>query len=352
MKWLQPSHFLKIDAGKLIFWDYEKHQQFEITPKHLNRLLEFSTGAFVKKTQVDEDISNAEVLVDAFREQKWSWDWLSHIFHYGTQHPLAPESMQSPTSSHEYAASYLDFCASIRDAMPPVEIIKGGTRFALPDFELKELNSANLWESLLSRRTCRDFDSKPVSLRKISTLLYCAFGDIKADENMENLSVYGYKRTSPAAGGLQCTEPYLWAINIEGLPSGIYHYLSKRHELEFIKALPEEPIGTYLCHQDWANDMAFAIVMTSRFDKMWWKYPHSRAYRPMLMEVGHLSQTLNLLITAMELKPWLTGYFHDRELAEILECSADIEHPILVVGGGTGSGNSVDRITRKITGGV
>ncbi|GKT26744.1 nitroreductase family protein [Acidovorax sp. SUPP3334] len=208
MKWLQSSHFLKIDAGKLIFWDYAKHQQFEITAEHLNRLVEFSTGASIKKTQIDEDIFNAEVLIDAPREQKWSWDWLSHIFHHGTQHPLAPESMQSSINPQEYAASYLDFCASIRHAMPPVEIIKGGTRYALPNFESKELNNANLWESLLKRRTCRDFDGQPVALRKISTLLYCAFGDIKADENTENLSVYGYKRTSPAAGGLQCTEPY------------------------------------------------------------------------------------------------------------------------------------------------
>ncbi len=348
-KWLQFPHFLKICDGKIIYWDYDNHQQFEVSIEHLLRLIDFSKGTSPTQTAVDEEIIESGVLVDAPSYNKWGWDWLSHIFHYGTRHPQGVEKYDDEKKSEEYALSYMEFCASIRESTPEVEIVKGGARTTLPSPDLAILKNISLWTSLSQRRTCRDFDGRSVSLDKIATLLFCAFGDIGSpDPTINNLAVYGYRRTAPAAGGLQCTEPYLWASNIEGLPPGIYHYLSQKHELEFVRTLPEDPIGAYLCNQNWANDMAFSIVMTSRFDKMWWKYPHSRAYRPMLMEVGHFSQTLNLAITAMGLKPWLTGYFHDRELAEVLGCTPDIEHPIFLVGGGSGSGSSIDKVTRKI----
>lgn len=110
----------------------------------------------------------------------------------------------------------------------------------MPDFDSEELENTSLWSSLSSRRTCRDFDGKPVPIKKIATLLYCAFAEVNTKTDLPDLSVYGYKRTSPSAGGLQSTEPYLWAINIEGLAPGIYHYLSQRHELEYIDELPKK----------------------------------------------------------------------------------------------------------------
>ena len=111
--------------------------------------------------------------------------------------------------------------------------------------------------------------------------------------------------------------------------------------------MPEHPLGTYLCNQLWSNDLPFAIVMTCTFEKLWWKYPHSRAYRPMLMELGHLSQTLNLCIVAKGLKPWLTAYFHDKELDNVLNVGK-AEHAFLVVGGGHGSGSSYSRAFRQV----
>jgi len=221
----------------------------------------------------------------------------------------------------------------------------------LPAPCLDALESARFWPLLRQRKTCRDFDGGAVALATVADLLFSTFG---AQHPIEpdapgTLRSYGYRRTSPSAGGLQCTEPYLWAINVQGLQPGIYHYLSCRHALEVVRDnLPASPLVSYLCQQNWADDMAFAIVMTARFDKMWWKYPHSRAYRPTLMDAGHLSQTLCLGITAYGLHPWLTGYFHDQSLADILECDPAIEYPLLLVGGGSGSGSSFDRETRAL----
>jgi SagB-type dehydrogenase family enzyme len=351
LRWLNHCHFLKIYEGRLIFWDYKTHSQFDIEPQHLARLIEFSGGSAMTDSPVDLEIQEAGVLTDTNATVQWGWDWLSHIFHFGTCHPLPPESGAIGELALEYSKSYLEFCESLSSTEPEIELLKGGRIIELPVPDLSKLQATTLWEALEHRRTCRDFDGSSASLSEVASILFAAFGDQKAPDLTlpDGVRTFGFRRTSPAAGGLQCTEPYLWVINVNGLVPGIYHYLSCRHQLEVIaEGATEHPIGTYLCNQHWANDMAFAVVMTCRFDKMWWKYRHSRAYRPMLMEVGHLSQTLNLCITAAGLHPWLTGYFHDKELAELVGCTPEIEHPILIVGAGGGTGSSLTREERQL----
>lgn len=68
----------------------------------------------------------------------------------------------------------------------------------------------------------------------------------------------------------------------------------------------------------------------------------------MLLDVGHLSQTANLLITALGLQPWLTGYFHDKEINELLALNTSTEHIIFLVGAGHGSGSSYTKETRSL----
>ncbi len=344
--WLENYHFLKINDGKLILWNYKSHEQFELDAEHLARLIEFSQGALLSNTALDQEIFGTGILLKNKPVSKWGWDWLAQIFHFGTCHPTSPTSGVTDELIAEYNKSYTEYCASIAHNEPEVEIIKGGKIYQLPPPDLNSFESVSFWETLTRRRTCRDFDSSSVNLSDISDMLFATFGDQRSPDpsTPKNVKVYGYRRTSPAAGGLQCTEPYLWAINVIGLPAGIYHYLSCKHQLEAIDGIkPEHPIGTYLCNQHWANDLAFAVIMTCRMDKMWWKYPHSRAYRPMLMDVGHLSQTLNMCITAKKLHPWITGYFHDKEIAELLSCDQEHEQPMLLVGAGRGLGSSFSR---------
>lgn len=68
----------------------------------------------------------------------------------------------------------------------------------------------------------------------------------------------------------------------------------------------------------------------------------------MLMDVGHLSQTFQLLATALGLQTWLTGYFHDKEINSLLKLIVPNEQVIFVVGAGHGSGSAYDRTVRGV----
>jgi SagB-type dehydrogenase family enzyme len=352
-KWLQRNHILKIDRGRIVLWNYENHSQYEVSLDEVARMIEISRGASGDISRHDEAIAAAGMITNTnpARQETWGWDWLSEIFHVGTNHPSTPTwGVDDELHCLDYARNYLRYCESIVDNQPDIEIIKGGKRIGLPRPELARMKEVSLWEALLSRRTCRDHFSKPVSLEAVATLLYAAFGSIERDQPEPNgLQSFGYRRTSPSAGGLQAVEPYLWASRIEGLEPGIYHYLSCRHQLELVRSeLPEDQLSIYLCNQHWANDLPFVVIMTCRFDKLWWKYPHSRAYRAMLMEVGHLSQSLLLSASALGLHGWLTGYFHDRELNELLMLQWPKEHTVFVVGAGYGTGSAYTRAAKVL----
>ncbi|AOJ83700.1 hypothetical protein WS86_23985 [Burkholderia savannae] len=86
-----------------------------------------------------------------------------------------------------------------------------------------------------------------------------------------------------------------------------------------------------------AQNLAFGVFMTSRFDKMWWKYPHSRAYRVALLDMGCLAQTFQLVTTGLGLKSWLTGYFLDREINRLLAVDEINESVLFFVGAGEGA---------------
>lgn len=348
-KWLSSEVFLILKEGSAYLWDYKNHTQYEISTDEFKRLLTFSAGDCVTDTAEDRSILRSGVLLDAKPIDDWGWDVLSKIFHVGTCHPNPP-SPDNPEMYIEYAKSYLEFCKSLHKDEPVISSIRGGQQTLLPSPDIKSIQSASLWGTLLARRTCREFHDIPSSLLALATILYGTLADKKETDYDAPVGAqkFGFRRTSPSAGGLQATEGYIWVRNVENLAPGLYHYISEQHILEYVRDLPPEPISSYLCGQHWANNLSFSILFTSRFDKLWWKYPHSRAYRPMLIDVGHLSQTANLLITAQGLQPWLTGYFHDKEINELLALGVPAENFIFLVGAGHGSGSSYTKETRSL----
>lgn len=176
-------------------------------------------------------------------------------------------------------------------------------------------------------------------------------GPDRSDVDVFGIKSYGYRRTSPAGGSLQMTEPYLVNFRIIDLPAGVYHYHSIDHKLTRIDGeLPAADLWPLLAGQNFANDLGFAIFMVARFDKMWWKYPHSRSYRVALMDVGHLSQTFHLACTGYGLNSWLTAVFYDEELAKRLRLDPTRQAVMLMVGAGKGDGKAIGPAILKALG--
>lgn len=140
-------------------------------------------------------------------------------------------------------------------------------------------------QTLLQRKTCRSFLNKSVSLDDVSTLLYLCLGYLKERETdtCELVpAMFRARRSSPSGGGLNASEGYLYVYDVQGLEAGIYYYHPHMHSLKLIRNL-DSPLGSLLQGQHFVDNIPFGVFITSRLDKMWWKYPHSQAYRVALL---------------------------------------------------------------------
>jgi SagB-type dehydrogenase family enzyme len=348
---VNPDVFFKFHDGKFVVWNYRAHEQFELTLPYLLRLYAIGTAESPPASsapppapaQIDDELRAAGLVSASYPSTPWGWDSLSHIFHVGTSVLLAPGATLPREDSSE---SYLEYCRSMDPAEPAVIPALDGEVFALPAPDVERLKRRSLWDALIARKTAREFTGEPVDLEAVGNILWATFGAVhgpdRGDVDGFGIRSYGYRRTSPSGGGLQTTEPYLVNFTITGLPVGVYHYHSIDHRLTRIDGeLPAADLGALLAGQTFANDLGFAIFLVARFDKMWWKYPHSRSYRVALMDVGHLSQTFHLACTGYGLTSWLTGAFYDEEIARRLGLDPARQAVLLVVGAGTGDGRAI-----------
>jgi SagB-type dehydrogenase family enzyme len=180
-----------------------------------------------------------------------------------------------------------------------------------------------------------------VLLEDLNSILYLTFGYLnerKNDADEFTPAEFCSRRGSPSGGGLNASEAYVYIGNVEGVASGIYYYKPDTNSLIFMCDIPES-LGGFLEGQHFINDIPFGVFLTSRFDKMWWKYEHSRAYRVSILDIGHLSQTFQLVATATGLKTWLTAALTDAKIEKLLGLSSLCEQPMLFVGAGYSNGD-------------
>lgn len=195
---------------------------------------------------------------------------------------------------------------------------------------------------LATRRTCRNFDGAAVLGRtEFATMMRRVWGAIGTRELAPG--AVAVKKNSPAGGGLHAVEAYVLVQRVEGLGPGLYHYLSMDHALEPLRALTPEAAADwahrFVAGQDWFNNAPVMVVMTARFDRLFWKYRrHTKAWRVVHLDAGHLSQTMYLSATELGLGCFVTAAISDRAVEAALELPALREGPIAIVGFGARSG--------------
>ena len=225
--------------------------------------------------------------------------------------------------------------------MPVRERVEPGRRVALG----KPADSG--LEALIRQRvTCRNWDiSRPLPAEDFATTLYRTFG-ARATSDEPGITVM--KRAVPSAGGLHPTEAYLLVQNIEGVEPGLYHYHPIDHALEPLGQVAAED-SQALALRLVAGQRHFmkahvVVVLASRFRRTFWKYRnHAKAYRAVILDAGHLSQTLYLAAAERGLAAFITAAVNERDIEEIFGLDPMLEG-VLAVSGFGWRGELVDEI--------
>ena len=219
-------------------------------------------------------------------------------------------------------------------APPTPFYTRGGDRLELPaasrEGELRRLLDA--------RRTVRSFDTEqPVTASELATLLDAVWG-----AHARTPLAFGdtaLRKTSPSGGGLHPVEVYPVVCRVGGVPPGVYHYLAGERTLERLSSRDEEACAGLLerstAGQWYLADADVGFVMTARFARSFWKYRHhEKAFRTILLDAGHLSQTFYLACVELGLGAYVTAALDDGELSRALNLDPLFEAPVALCGCG------------------
>ncbi len=201
---------------------------------------------------------------------------------------------------------------------------------------------ARLDDTLFQRYTGRNFDPAAVlPVATVARLLQRAFGSQGEREMAPGAFVL--KKLSPSAGGLHPVEAYVLAQRIEGVAPGLYHYHPIRHALEPLAAMDTtqtaELAMRMVADQDWFVDAPMMVVLAARVERNFWKYRnHAKAYRALLLDAGHLSQTFYLLATEAGMPAFVTAAVNEIDIERVFGLDPLKDMVIAVCGCGPASG--------------
>lgn len=214
-------------------------------------------------------------------------------------------------------------------------------RLALPDPPDGALDGP-----LLSRYTGRNYDPGAVlPLALASRLLQRGFGAQQVREVAPGTAAL--KKTSPSGGSLHPVGAYVLTPRVEGIAPGAWHYHPVEHALEPIAGLAAEGLfdrlRRCLADQHWFADAPLMVVLVARFGRNFWKYRnHAKAYRALLLDAGHLSQTFYLLAAEAGLPAFVTAAVDDGELEGLLSLDPLREGVLAICGCGQPTGGQTN----------
>ncbi len=193
-------------------------------------------------------------------------------------------------------------------------------------------------DALTERRvTCRNFDAHPLAQADFSAVLYRAFGARAVSDYAPGVQLL--KKSSPSAGGLHAVEAYLLVQSVAGIAAGLYHYHPTDHALEPLHLLSADEAATlartFVAAQAYYAQAPVLIALCARFHRNFWKYRnHAKAYRAVILDAGHLSQTLYLAATESNLGAFITAAINEADIEQAFDLDPMAEGPLAVCGFG------------------
>jgi len=209
----------------------------------------------------------------------------------------------------------------------------------VPTLMLPAPQSSAFDDLLQARTTCRNFDdSRALPQTLFSTLLARVLGN-QGRSQADGL-VYD-KRNTPSGGGLHPMQALLVVRNVEGVPAGLYRYLPQGHGLVAVPPPPDMDafVMDALGQQEWFANAHCLVALVPAAHRTFWKYRrHAKGYRVLLLEAGHVSQTLYLAATDLGLGAFITAAINEAAIERAFELDPVRDTAVAICGFGWRAG--------------
>ena len=220
-------------------------------------------------------------------------------------------------------------------APPPVNNApKGGEIITLPDFNGIAANDS--YTNLLDiRRSVRVYDdSKPMMAAQLAYMCHTALS-IQEFRGVEN---YATLRPVPSGGARHPFELYVAVQNVEGVASGLYHYLPMENVGKKAASLErwgdienfKPTITDMVVGQKWAENASVTFFITCVAYRAEWRY-RELAHRVILIDLGHVAQNMMLSASALGLGSCCLAAYNQEMCDRLLKLDGVDEYTVYCV---------------------
>jgi SagB-type dehydrogenase family enzyme len=175
-------------------------------------------------------------------------------------------------------------------------------------------------QSLLERKSIREYSPDPLTLEEISQLLWAAQG----------INRPGGYRTSPSAGALYPLNVYLVSGEVVEIPAGVYKYIPEQHALQpGLQGDVREELTAAALGQEAVRNAPAVILISAVYERTTGKYG-DRGIRYVHMEVGTAAENVYLQAVSLDLGTVFIGAFYDDQVSQVLKLAPQ-EQPLCIM---------------------
>jgi putative peptide maturation dehydrogenase len=285
---------------------------------------------------VERGLLVAEGEKEPFDERLAASGWERHaaVYHFMTRWrgvDIRGDEGDVVPATEEHVHAFLEL-----NGPPPPAFRPASERVGLVDLPVVAADG-ELYSVLARRRTTRGFDqSRPLPLEELALVFDQVFG-VRGHMKVAGDAWETLKRTSPSAGGLHPIDAWPLVLDVAGIEPGLHRYDVRRHALELVE--PLEPVDArelaarFVCGQTYFATAHVLLLLVARFARNYWKYRgHPKAYASILLDAGHLSQTLYLVAAKRELGAFVTTVVNNAEIDDRLGLDGVDEGTVAVCG--------------------
>jgi SagB-type dehydrogenase family enzyme len=193
-------------------------------------------------------------------------------------------------------------------APPMMKAFPHAERFPLPtDF----LPLSDHLDAVIERRCSeRSYGPDSLDLRTLSTFLHYTYG-VKRFVGAYNVKEFPIRMT-PSSGNLQDADLYLLVNQVTGLPKGLYYYHAAPPALLLLdRGNMRRHLSRCCIGNEFVAEAQVVALIAANMPRIRWKYGE-RSYRSVHLDIGHLSQSMYLVGTALNLNGCaVLGYLDD-----------------------------------------
>lgn len=184
--------------------------------------------------------------------------------------------------------------------------------FPLPPPSHANWSSLSWLDLVAKRRTCRRFKDLGLPAASLGAILYSAYGLMAPLPCSDGGDLV--RRPSPSAGATYPLEIYVALNHSDDPPSGLYHYSSSDHALAQLSThSPAQSLERMCLQGESVSSAPLVMIISAVFGRTTAKYG-DRGYRYILLEAGHVAQTIALAAASLGLNTLPIGGFVDDKI--------------------------------------